>query len=234
MVVTRVNTNCNGPLHLGHLYTAKINEAFAHERGGHFVWRFEDTCQSARLIAGERLPVIREQQRADIEWLGLQVDEWCQQSDMLAQAHRSWQEHGYEPFLVDEVNPPCPVFVGEQEQGFVSYPWTPLLTAERVWLDRMNRVTHVIRGKDLVTEYSLYCQLCMTFGLPIPVHVYLPRLYGSRGNISKTAGGHTIAELRADGWTPEQIHDMIAKAALITPANGWHLNNLKAEPRVSP
>jgi glutamyl/glutaminyl-tRNA synthetase len=83
----------------------------------------------------------------------------------------------------------------------------------------------------LLPEFSLYQHYCWQFCLPEPEHIYLPRLQGPRGDISKTASGSTLAELRAEGYTPGQVRDMLARACLLHAPNGWTLDNLRAEPR---
>jgi glutamyl/glutaminyl-tRNA synthetase len=96
----------------------------------------------------------------------------------------------------------------------------------------MSGITHVIRGEEFALEYSLYRCYCDKFKLPAPKFIFLSRLEGRHGDISKTAGGYSIAELRGDGYTAQDIKDMLAKAGLSCPQNGWYLYNLKREPRI--
>ena len=55
---------------------------------------------------------------------------------------------------------------------------------------------------------------------------------GKCGDISKTSGGYTVAELKANGWTPEDIFDLLEKACLNWYESGWGLHNLKPDPKV--
>ncbi|MFS8586707.1 MAG: glutamate--tRNA ligase family protein, partial [Acidimicrobiia bacterium] len=66
MVVTRFAPSPNGPLHLGHAFSAIVAHDLARERGGRFVLRIED-------IDGARSrPELADEFRADLAWLGLE------------------------------------------------------------------------------------------------------------------------------------------------------------------
>ena len=78
MTVTRFAPSPNGPLHLGHAYSAIVAHDLARERGGRFLLRIEDIdgARSRPELAGEF--------RADLEWLGLEWEEVRAQSSRLA------------------------------------------------------------------------------------------------------------------------------------------------------
>lgn len=230
---TRFNPSCTGPMHIGHLYTLLVNEQYAHERGGQFTVRFDDSVPFYYPQLGERLYEIRERMREDIEWLGVRVDRWSVQSEMVEEAHKRWAEVGYTPHPFDP-NAAQVLYVSKQRQeGWLNWGHHPYLTAERVWFDHWDGVTHVIRGEELALEYNLYLYLCDEFHIPRPVHIYLPRVESSRGDISKTAGGYTIGELRSAGYSPADIIDILLKGCCISPANRFALFNLKAAPRIA-
>ena len=74
MIVTRFAPSPNGPLHLGHAYSAVIAHDLAREAGGRFLLRIED-------IDGPRSrPELADEFRRDLEWLGLEWDEVPAQS----------------------------------------------------------------------------------------------------------------------------------------------------------
>ena len=78
MIVTRFAPSPNGPLHLGHAYSAIVAHDLARERGGRFLLRIED-------IDGARSrPELASEFRADLKWLGLEWDEVAAQSSRLA------------------------------------------------------------------------------------------------------------------------------------------------------
>ena len=78
MIVTRFAPSPNGPLHLGHAFSAIVAHDLAKERGGRFLLRIED-------IDGARSrPELADEFRADLAWLGLEWQEVAPQSDRLA------------------------------------------------------------------------------------------------------------------------------------------------------
>src|SRR6187402_1515031 len=78
VIVTRFAPSPNGPLHLGHAFSAIVAHDLAQARGGRFVLRIED-------IDGARSrPELADEFRRDLEWLGLTWDEVAPQSTRLA------------------------------------------------------------------------------------------------------------------------------------------------------
>ena len=92
MIVTRFAPSPNGPLHLGHAYSAVVAHDLAREAGGRFLLRIED-------IDGPRSrPELAEEFRSDLEWLGLEWKEVPAQSTRLARyeaAAHDLLERGY-------------------------------------------------------------------------------------------------------------------------------------------
>ena len=78
METTRFAPSPNGPLHLGHAYSAIVAHDLARERGGRFLLRIED-------IDGTRSrPELAAEFRADLAWLGLEWDEVAAQYARMA------------------------------------------------------------------------------------------------------------------------------------------------------
>jgi len=232
MVVTRFSPSANGSLHLGHLFTILVNEHYAHSNGGKFIVRFDDATPLIAAMPKGKPQKIMEHQREDIEWMGFEVDEWIYESDMYQEARERLHKLGwkdiYEAPLGSEIIP----MVMKEEKGWVAIPYIPNQTVERVVMDNMIGATHIIRGDDFITEFSLYCYYCQMFNFRTPEFVFLPRLTGARGDISKSAGGFKIADLRSNGYTPKEIRTMMAKACLISPGNGFQLHNIKSFPQI--
>ena len=77
MTVTRFAPSPNGPLHLGHAFSAIVAHDLAREARGRFLLRIED-------IDGPRSrPELTDEFRRDLEWLGLEWDEVPAQSTRL-------------------------------------------------------------------------------------------------------------------------------------------------------
>jgi len=157
------------------------------------------------------------------------VDDWTRESDLLPAVNVQLTEFGVS-LQAEPVYPLCPRLMFEGRP--IAYPYTPTLTAQKVLMDYGQGVNLLVRGLDLLSEYSLYAHYCRQFGLPEPEHVYTPRLLSYRGDITKTNGGYKIAELRANGYTAEDVRELLAKACLHVLPNGWTLDNLRTEPRL--
>lgn len=77
MTVTRFAPSPNGPLHLGHAFSAIVAHDLAREARGRFLLRIED-------IDGPRSrPELADEFRCDLEWLGLEWEEVPAQSTRL-------------------------------------------------------------------------------------------------------------------------------------------------------
>ena len=85
-VTTRFAPSPNGPLHLGHAYSAIVAHDLARAAGGRFLLRIED-------IDGPRSrPELAEDFRRDLAWLGLEWDEVPAQSTRLARYEAAAQD----------------------------------------------------------------------------------------------------------------------------------------------
>jgi glutamyl/glutaminyl-tRNA synthetase len=193
----------------------------------------EDADYLVRLQPKEKTYAFMESQQRDIDWLGLEYDDWVFQSDLLEETKKFLSLHKeiviYEE---DELYFKMPLVI-RMGTDWLAIPYVPQQTAERVYMDYKIGTTHVIRGDDFVTELSLYSYFCQQFGFPIPDFVFLPRLAGMRGDISKTHGGYKIEDFRNEGWSPEKLKFEIAKACLLYPKNGFELYNIKSNPRIN-
>ena len=86
MTVTRFAPSPNGPLHLGHAYSAVVAHDLAKRAGGRFLLRIED-------IDGPRSRLeLAEAFRRDLAWLGLEWEEVPAQSTRLATYAAAAQE----------------------------------------------------------------------------------------------------------------------------------------------
>ncbi|ANU06567.1 tRNA glutamyl-Q(34) synthetase GluQRS [Paraurantiacibacter namhicola] len=74
MTITRFAPSPNGPLHLGHAYSAIVAHDLVAARAGRFLLRIED------IDGGRSRSELPEQFRADLAWLGLEWEEVAAQS----------------------------------------------------------------------------------------------------------------------------------------------------------
>lgn len=68
-IVTRIAPSPTGFFHIGNLFTGVVNERFAHQSGGVFFVRIEDTDQ-ARKVDGAVESLI-----TNLDYLGIAIDE---------------------------------------------------------------------------------------------------------------------------------------------------------------
>ena len=228
-ITTRFNPTPNGNLHIGHLYILLLNEQSAHQsKGGIFTLRFEDTQPEWIEACGDKQKEYAEEISDSVNKLGIPVDMTIYQSDpdvqhcvsQFARKHNLEVKQDYKPFF-QPIN---------TASGIELYSYTPGFTLQKVILDYMYGVTMLIRGEELGTEYSLYEYYCDLMDLPHPVHIYLPRLQGLDGNISKSHGGYKGRDMMARGWTKEQILEKLGESCLKNPHGGWFISNIKERP----
>lgn len=116
------------------------------------------------------------------------------------------------------------------------YPYVPYLTAVKVVQDYREGIDCVIRGDDLISEFSLYCYLCERLQLPIPTFLYVPKLLHEGedlSDVSKTRGNFKIADFRERGFTPDEVTSLLADVCLRNPARGWSFDNIKRFPTLT-
>ncbi|MFD2647564.1 tRNA glutamyl-Q(34) synthetase GluQRS [Devosia albogilva] len=67
-------------------------------------------------------------------------------------------------------------------------------------------ITHVTRGRDMEAATDIHVLLQMLLGLPSPIYHFHRLLLDDQGHkLSKSRGSKSLADLRADGWTPEEV-----------------------------
>jgi len=228
VITTRFCPSENGSLHLGHVFSALVNECVAHSVGGKFIVRSDNTSYTSCKM-GDKMGRIEHNQHETIEWLDIRVDEWTTQQDLWNETYKIITEARFSIPFENQHRYILPRSI-RLGTDFIFYPYTPQQTLERVIMDYLQNITHIIRGEDFITEFSYYAYLCQIFDYPLPEFWYLPRLSAGGRDISKTNGGHTIAEYRANGYTPEDIKGLLAKSCLNNPPDGWQLWNIKSNP----
>jgi glutamyl/glutaminyl-tRNA synthetase len=236
---TRLAPTVNGYMHLGHAYMALVNQAYAQERGWDFNVRFDDNQhQYIALHGAEGLQRIMVAWETDLAWLGLDVQAYTTDQEL----HRKtfcWLERRLPGLLRPSIN----ALVDQLDfpVGCAYYPYVPELTVLKVIMDHRQGVGVLIRGDDLLTEYSLYRYFedLLAFEVPIP-QIFLPRLKLQAGSelkssayateISKTIGNLAIQSFRRAGLQPFEVLAILADTCLVDPARGWGLANLKPQP----
>ena len=72
--------------------------------------------------------------------------------------------------------------------------------------DALQGVTHVVRGADLKAATSVHRLLQVLLGLPAPLYTHHTLLLDAEGRkLSKSLGSQSLAALRAEGVTPDEV-----------------------------
>jgi glutamyl/glutaminyl-tRNA synthetase len=215
-----------------------VNRWEATQGAGRFYVRFDDTqrCWNDRMSFLDRIK-LKDSWVDDLEWLEIQVDGFWYQSEMehearkllamhCAQAHIPMPVDYYDEQLFPDVVASCQ-----------AYPYSPYKTAEKVIFDRMMEITQLIRGEDLIDEFSLYCYYSDMFRIHQPVHTYLPRLRVKGrlelSDVSKSKSNFKIQDLRKNGSYTATILDVLAQGCLIDPSQGWRIENIRPQPEIT-
>ncbi len=237
MANTRFNPTPNGHLHLGHIYMILLNYHTAKKTNGKFIVRFEDSnLLEMEDFEKKKMNQYCKEIKEDLAWFGIKPDLYTYGSKErdrnekylkkfkilnLVKTHRMWNSQKILPKV----------------KNTRTYPYTPHLTALKVVQDWKEECNLLIRGDDLVSEFSLYCHFCKLLNIPIPKFYYVPRLMqGNKNkiselcNVEKTQGNFKLRDYKEKGYTPEQIKKMLEKACLIDKTKGWDYKNIKKNP----
>lgn len=187
-----------GTLHLGSARTALLNWLFARSTGGSLLLRIDDT-DAARSDAALVDGVLE-----DLRWLGLDWDDGpvfqssrsLRYAEALAELPVSREDGAY-------------VFEGRviaRADGSALYH---LATAVD---DVDDAITHVLRGRDHLSNTELQTALIRALGHEPPEYVHAPLLLGEDGaKLSKREGGvATVESLRSAGFPASALMNALA------------------------
>jgi glutamyl-Q tRNA(Asp) synthetase len=270
--VFRFAPSPNGHLHLGHAYSALLNEKLAHEAGGTLLLRIEDVDRQRSKPEFETSIV------DDLNWLGIAFDEAPRrQSEHLTLYQNAIDhliEHGVaypstisrsdivglaandpnwprdpdgafiapvsERHLKDIKNPfairlnmeaalvTCSNPVAWQELAathhFDANHWGDVVLKSRdgsfayhlavVMDDAAQKVTNIVRGRDLYAATAIHRVLQMLLGIDAPNYHHHNLILDSSGEkLAKSRNAPTLKSLRNDGVTPQQIRDQLGFSA---------------------
>ncbi|WP_167508811.1 MULTISPECIES: tRNA glutamyl-Q(34) synthetase GluQRS [Corallococcus] len=96
-------------------------------------------------------------------------------------------------------------FVVRRNDGVASYQLAVVVD------DADSRITHVLRGDDLLPSTPRQLQLYEALRLPAPDFLHVPLVMGEDGKrLAKRDGAFALAELRARGRAPEHVLGLLA------------------------
>ncbi|MBA2536202.1 MAG: hypothetical protein H0V20_02055 [Actinobacteria bacterium] len=208
MARVRFAPSPTGSLHLGSALTAVANRRFVDEHGGALVLRIDDT-DAARRHADAEEAIVR-----DLDWLDIHLEEGpirqSERGDLYrASAERlladgsAFEEEGAIRFTKER----RPTLI--RADGSATYHLASVVD------DVDLEITHVIRGKDHLSNTPLHAALTTALGATPPEYVHHGLLVGADGTkLSKRHGASSLADLRERGIPAEAVRRYLEELGL--------------------
>jgi glutamyl-tRNA synthetase len=224
--VVRFAPSPTGYLHIGNVHTALFNWLFARHEGGEFRLRIENT-DTSREVADAT-----EQIQESLRWLGMDWDngvtfqlermERCrEEAERLVETGKAYQDEGavrmrmpdegitaWDDLIrgrIEYPNEKIEDLVIVRADGRPTYNFA---SPVEDWLDR---ITHVLRGDDHISNTPKQIQILQALGAPLPRYGHLANILGPDGKkLSKRHGAVTAEEFRAEGYLPEALVNFLA------------------------
>jgi glutamyl-tRNA synthetase len=225
-VRVRMAPSPTGLLHIGGVRTFLFNWLFARGRGGECLLRIENTDTSREVEEAVA------QIEGSLHWLGIDWDgETTFQLDRMGRAGQEARRlvaegAAYEDEGAIRIRMPDEGVTGWDDaiKGRIEFPSAELEDLVLVrsdgrptynfaspledWLDR---ITHVIRGDDHVSNTPKQLHVLRALGAEPPVYAHVPSVFGEDGRkLSKRHGAVSVHEFRAAGYLPEALQNFLA------------------------
>ncbi len=225
-VRVRMAPSPTGFLHIGGVRTFLFNWLYARQQGGRNLLRIENT-DTSREVA-EAFDQIKD----SLSWLGIEWDEEptfqldrigdCRRvAEQLVSDGRAYEDEGAIRFRMpdegvtawDDVvrgrvevpNETIEDLVLVRSDGRPTYNFASPM--EDVW----DRITHVIRGDDHISNTPKQINIIRAVGGDLPVYAHVPNIFGADGKkLSKRHGAVGVDEFRDAGYLPEAMVNFLA------------------------
>ena len=215
-----------GFLHIGGVRTFLFNWLFARGHGGECLLRIENT-DTSREVAEATEQIQRSLQWLGIDWDGpvtFQLDamERCGElAGQLVERGRAYEDEGAIRFRmpdegvtawddavlgrIEVPNEQLDDLVIVRSDGRATYNFANPVE------DMHDRITHVIRGRDHISNTPKQLQILQALGHEPPVYAHVPDVLGGDGKkLSKRHGATSIDEFRAAGYIPPALMNFLA------------------------
>jgi glutamyl-tRNA synthetase len=225
-VRVRIAPSPTGFLHIGNVRTALFNWLFAHHEGGEFRLRIENTDINREVAEAT------EQIQESLRWLGLdwngpvtfQLDRMGvaqEEARRLVSEEKAYEEEGAIRFRMpdegttawDDVVLGRVEFPNEELEDvvIVRSDGRPTYNFASPVEDRLDEITHVIRGSDHISNTPKQIRILEGLGTSVPVYAHVPQVHGTDGRpLSKRHGAVTVDEFRTEGYLPEALLNFLA------------------------
>jgi glutamyl-tRNA synthetase len=215
-----------GFLHIGNVRTALFNWLFARHEGGEFRLRIENTDTNREVAEAT------EQIQESLRWLGLdwdgpvtfQLDRMRaaqEEAQRLVSEGKAYEDEGAIRFRMpdegttawDDVVLGRVEFPSEKLEDvvIVRSDGRPTYNFASPVEDRLDEITHVVRGSDHISNTPKQIRILEGLGAPVPVYAHVPHVHGTDGRpLSKRHGAVTVDEFRGQGYLPEALVNFLA------------------------
>jgi glutamyl-tRNA synthetase len=216
-----------GFLHIGGVRTFLFNWLFARGQGGEVLLRIENTDTSREVAEST------EQIQRSLSWLGIdwdgevrfqldRMEESQQLARRLVEEGKAYEDEGAIRFRMpdegttgwdDVVRGPIE-FPNEQLEDvvLVRSDGRPTYNFANPVEDMLDRITHVIRGADHVSNTPKQIQILRALGAVLPVYAHVPDVLGTDGKkLSKRHGAQSVEDFREQGYIPEALVNFLAR-----------------------
>ncbi len=215
-----------GLLHIGGVRTFLFNWLFARHHGGECLLRIENTDTSREVEESV------EQIQRSLTWLGIDWDgpvsfqldamERCRElAQRLVEEGKAYEDEGAIRFRMPDEG-----MTGWEDavRGWIEFPNERLEDLVLVRSDGRatynfaspvgdmdDRITHVIRGSDHVSNTPKQIQILRGLDHEPPVYAHVPDVLGGDGKkLSKRHGATSVDEFRAAGYVPPALMNFLA------------------------
>src|SRR3954464_2197858 len=215
-----------GFLHIGGVRTFLFNWLFARQQGGDCLLRIENTDTSREVAESV------EQIQRSLTWLGIDWDGpvtfQLDVMDDCREAARRLVDEGkaYEDEDAIRIRMPEEGTTGWEDavKGWIEFPneqledvvlvrsdGRPTYNFASPFEDAKDRITHVIRGDDHVSNTPKQIVILRALGADVPVYAHAPSLLGPDGKkLSKRHGAQSIDEFRDAGYVAPALMNFLA------------------------
>jgi glutamyl-tRNA synthetase len=226
MVRVRMAPSPTGFLHVGNVRTALFNWLYARHAGGEFHLRIENTD------TGREVAEAADQIQQSLAWLGLAWDgpvtfqldrlDYCQEeARRLVAEGTAYEDEGAIRFRMPDEGTTTwndlvlgPIEVRNEtleDLVLVRSDGRPTYNFASPVEDRLDEITHVIRGQDHVPNTPKQIRILTALGAEPPQYGHLPFVHGSDGSpLSKRHGAITTDEFRTEGYLPDALVNYLA------------------------
>ncbi len=225
-VRVRMAPSPTGFLHIGGVRTFLFNWLFARGREGECLLRIENTDTSREVAEAT------EQIQRSLAWLGIDWDgpvsfqldamDRCRElAQRLLAESRAYEDEGAIRFrMPDEgVTAWADAVLGRievpneklEDVVLVRSDGRPTYNFANPVEDMDDAITHVIRGRDHVSNTPKQLQILSALGHEPPIYAHVPDVLGDDGKkLSKRHGATSVDEFRAAGYIPPALMNFLA------------------------